>query len=126
MTAYYGQHNITHYSTRTHAAVAERFIRTYDVLLYKRIDSIKATNIEDPEWTDYNYQVLLTYNNKFMHSSTQMKPADAAKTTNEVDVKVNQELRAKNNRNDPPLDVDDNVKRITKKKVNGKRETELL
>jgi hypothetical protein len=120
---FYTERKIKHYITRNHAAFAERFIRTYKAMLYKRIDSVKENNIGDPQWTDYNYQVLLTYNNKLVHSSTKMTPQDAAKQTNEVDVKTNLELRAKKNRNYPPLNVGDNVKILRKKKVNEKERT---
>ena len=89
-------------------------------MLYKRIDSVRANNVKDPQWTLYNYQVLITYNNKLVHSSTQMTPQEAAKPASEVDVKANLELRAKNNRKYPPLNVGDSVKSLRKKKVNEK------
>ena len=38
MTEYYIQNKIKHYVTRNHAAFAERFIRTFKDMLYKRID----------------------------------------------------------------------------------------
>jgi hypothetical protein len=117
---FYTERKIKHYITRNHAAFAERFIRTYKAMLYKRIDSIKENNVGDPQWTDYNYNVLLTYNNKLIHSSTKMTPKDAAKQTNEVDVKTNLELRAKRNRKYPSLNIGDQVEIARKKKVNEK------
>ena len=49
-----------------------------------------------------------------------MTPVNAAKQTNELDVKSNLELRAKNNRRYPPLNVGDSVKILRKKRVNEK------
>jgi hypothetical protein len=120
---FYTERNIKHYVTRNHAAFAERFIRTYKAMLYKRIDGSKETKVGDPQWTDYNYQVLLTYNNKLVHSSTKMTPQKAAQKTNEVDVKTNLELRAKKNRKYPALNIGDQVKIARKKKVNEKERT---
>jgi hypothetical protein len=107
---YYEEEGIKHYITRNHAAFAERFIRTYKALLYQRIDSITNMNIVDPQWTSYNEQVLGTYNDKLIHSSTTMTPADAMKDTNQLDVKASMALRVTQNRKYPPLNVDDSVK----------------
>ena len=98
---FYTDRGIKHVVTRNHAAFAERFIRTYKAMLYKRIDSVRENNIIDPQWTVYTYSVLLPYNNKLIHSSTKMTPKDAAKQSNEVDVKINLELTAKRNRRYP-------------------------
>jgi hypothetical protein len=61
---------IKHYMTRTHAHVAERFIRTYKALLYTRIDSVKNTSPVDLQWNGFNFAVLLTYTRNMIHSST--------------------------------------------------------
>jgi hypothetical protein len=115
---YFVEQNIKHYITRTHANVAERFIRTYKALLYQRIDSVKNTALKDPQWPAYNFQVLLTCNKKLIHSSTTMTPADARKTANQVDVKSNLELCAKKNRTYPPLSINDTVNIKRKKQPN--------
>ena len=91
-------------------------------MLYKRIDSSKNTTT-NPQWIDYVYQVMLTYNNKSVHSSTKKIPADAMKDTHQVDVKANLELRAMKNRRCPPLNVNDNVKIMRKKKQGEKERT---
>ena len=52
-----------------------------------------------------------------------MAPKDAAKQSNEIDVKANLELRAKRNVKYPPLDIGDKVKLARKKKVNEKERT---
>jgi hypothetical protein len=92
-------------------------------MLYKRIDSLKAMNIVDPQWEKYNEEILKTYNDKQVHSSTKMTPKDAAKPTNTIDVKNNLELRAKHNRKYPPLKVGDTVHILRKKKINEKERT---
>ena len=53
MIEYQKEHNIKHYVTRNHAAFAERFIRTFKDMLYKRIDG--ASKKENPQWHDYIY-----------------------------------------------------------------------
>ena len=62
MTEYYIQTKIKHYVTRNHAAFAERFIRTFTDMLYKRID---GGSKENPQWHDYIYEVMLTYKSKY-------------------------------------------------------------
>ena len=69
------------------------------------------------------YQVMLTYNNKLVHSSTKKTPADAAKQTHQMDVKANLEIRAMKNRKYPPLNVGDSVKIMRKKKAGEKERT---
>ncbi len=83
---YYEQQKIKHYITRKHAAFAERFIRTFKHMLYKRIDEGKVKT-ENPQWHDYVYQVMLTYNNKQKHSSTNKTPKDARKGSHQADVR---------------------------------------
>ena len=123
LKTYYAEQDIKHYITRKHANFAERFIRTYKALLYKRIDSVRENNIIDPQWTLYNWPILLVYNTKLIHSSTKMTPANAAKPENELEAKNNMELRAKHNRKYPPLNVGDTVRIMRKKKNNEKERT---
>ena len=86
-------------------------------MLYKRIDEGK-TKTENPQWQDYIYQVMLTYNNKLKHSSTGKTPDEARKDTHQADVKV--EIRALKNRKYPSISVGDSVKIMRKKKINEK------
>ena len=94
-------------------------------MLYKRIDSTqnKQKTEGDPQWADYVYQVMLTYTNKLVHSSTKKTPAEATKQTHQMDVKANLEIRAMKNRKYPPLNVGDSVKIMRKKKVGEKERT---
>ena len=115
---YFKENKITHYITRNHAWFAERFIRTFKLMLYKRIDQGGATN---PQWVDFVYQIMLTYNNKMVHSSIKMTPAEATKPSNAIDAKTNIELQAIFTRKYPELEIGSSVK-IYKKKTLGQKE----
>ena len=54
-------------------------------MLYKRIAQGGA---ENPQWIDFVYQIMLTYNNKMVHSSINMTPAEATKPSNAIDAKL--------------------------------------
>jgi hypothetical protein len=87
-------------------------------MLYKRIDQ---GNIENPQWVDFVYPIMLTYNNKMVHSSIKMTPNEATKPSNSIDVKTNIELQASFTRKYPELEISSNVK-IYKKKTLGQKE----
>jgi hypothetical protein len=141
---YLEEHGIKQYITRNHAQFAERFIRTYKSMLYKRVDSEKRHEVETgkpkpkpkegeeeeeeeeyPPWESFNFQILMTYNNLQVHSSTKMTPLQASKDSSQVDVKNNLELRAIKNRRYPPLNVGDGVLIRRKKKVGEKERTSI-
>ena len=73
------------------------------------------------DWRDYIFQILLTYNNKSIHSSIKMTPNEARKNKNEYEVKINLELKGKSTRKYPSLDVGDDVKVMRKKAITEKR-----
>ena len=85
-------------------------------MLYKRIGNDKSK-----QWTDFIFQILLTYNNKMVHSSTGFTPFDAKKPENQMAVKANMELKAKHGRKYKELEVGDYVK-IFKKKRTGEKQ----
>ena len=147
---YIEEQGIKQYITRNHAQFAERFVRTYKGMLYKRIDSAKREEVQgvedpkerpkpepkpegeeeeeeeededpDPQWHTFNHQILLTYNNFQVHSATKMTPKQAAKNSSQIDVKNNLELKATHNRRYPPLAVGDTVV-IRRKKGTGEKE----
>ena len=62
------------------------------------------------------FPILLTYNNKNIHNTTQFTPSDAIKNINHLAVKLNMEMKAKRNRKYPDVNVGDNVKMFRKKK----------
>ena len=114
---YYIKKDIKHIVTRTHAWFAERAIKTFKQALYKRIDDSKDKNIQ---WIDLVYEVILTYNNKLIHSSTKFTPSNARLKKNELDVRLNLLLHKKHSRIYPDLNEGDKVKIYKKKKVGEK------
>ena len=107
--AYFKDNNIRHITTLGHAPVAERQIRTIKHMIYQRVEKTKQ------KWHEVLYAVLLTYNNKLIHSTTKMTPNEAKKPENELTVKLNLELKRKNNRIYPNVNVGDMVKVYKKK-----------
>ena len=106
---YFKDQNIRHLTTLSHAPVAERQIRTIKNMLYKRYEH------EAKPWHELLYPVLLTYNNKLIHSVTKFTPADAMKPENKFTIKLNLELKRKNSRIYPNITVGDHVKVYKKK-----------
>ena len=80
------EHAITRYLTRNHAWFAERVIRTFKMMLYKRKDQ---GGQENPQCIGFVYPIMLTYDNKMAHSSIKMAPHEATKSSNAIDVKTN-------------------------------------
>ena len=76
--------------------------------MYKRIDG--GSKKGNPQWNDYIYEIMLTYNNQNIHSSTKNTPENAKKSDEAIDVKTNLEMRALTNRKHPPLAIGDIVK----------------
>ncbi len=117
MQTYLKEKNIKHVITRNHAWFAERAIKTFKQALYKRIENSKSDNIQ---WVDFVYEIILTYNNKLVHSSTKYTPADARKKSNEFNVRLNLLLHKKHSRIYPELTEGDKVKIYRKKKITEK------
>ena len=99
---YFKDNDINHIITLSHAAVAERSIRTIKSEIYKRVKLPSETN-----WSELLYPILLKYNNKSVHSSTGYTPADAEKTQNHFNVKINMEMRKSKSRVYPDIQVGD-------------------
>jgi hypothetical protein len=118
MKEYFEKQKIKHIITRSHAWFAERFIRTFKFSLFKRVDASKK---EAVQWTDFIFEILLTYNNKIKHSATGFTPSDAKKKGNETDVKLNLLNKKKHDRRYPLLSIGDKVK-IYRKKEPGEKE----
>ena len=105
--------DITHTITRTHAAFAERFIRTLKMMLNARLRHFKGLL-----WDDALAHVMQLYNNGKgrgpgpvdTHTSTGMTPAEGTKDENSLQVKLSLMLHAKHNRKYPPLHVGDWVR----------------
>ena len=117
---YLKEKNIKHIISRGHPWFAERAIRTFKDSLYKRIDNSEN---ENPQWNDYIFEILLTYNNKLKHSSTKFTPNEARQEKNELTIKLNMELHKKHNRKYPVIQLGDKVKIYRKKKTGEKERT---
>ena len=108
---FFNSEGINHIITKTHANVAERFIRTMKNKIHDRV------RFNNMKWTDALTPTLKQYNST-SHSSTRMTPSEAHKDDNEINVKVNLKLREKNKRKYPRIVVNDKVKVFQKKRGN--------
>ena len=120
---YLQEENIQHHRTRGHANFAERGIRSFKDQLYKRVEADENKGKTNIQWTDYIFEILLTYNNKNIHSTTKFTPSQAKLPKNEFEVKLNISLQAKKTRIYPELNVNDEVKVMRKKGIGEKEKT---
>ena len=120
---YLKEHNIEHHRTRGHAQYSERGIRTFKDALYKRVEADEQKGKPNIQWTDYILEILLTYNNKNIHSTTKFTPSQAKLPKHEFEVKLNMSLQAKRNRTYPEVEVGDSVKIMRKKGISEKERT---
>ena len=74
---YLTKEKIELHRTRGHPAFAERLIRTFKDKLFKRIEADEKKGKQNIQWTDYIFEIMLTYNNKDVHSATKFTPKDA-------------------------------------------------
>ena len=117
---YLRENNIHHHRTRGHANFVERFIRTFKKMMCDRIEADEKKGKTNIQWIDYVFEVLLTYNNKMVHSAHNMTPKEARKPSNEMNVKLNMSMNAKRNRTYPEVSEGDKVKILRKKGVREK------
>ena len=111
------------YRTRGHPAFAERFIRTFKDKLFKRVENDEKKGTNNIQWIDYITEILLTYDNKDVHSATGLTPNEARKERNEFKAKLNVSVKAKKERIYPTLEVGDKVKIMRKKAITEKERT---
>ena len=123
ITEYLEQEKIEMHRTRGHPAFAERFIRSFKDMLFKRVEADEKKGKANIQWTDYILEILLTYNNKNVHSTTKFTPSEAKKPKNEFEVKLNISLQAKKSRVYPEIEVGDSVKIMRKKGISEKERT---
>ena len=91
------------------------------MMLRKRIDNdIKKGDAI--QWSDYIFQIMLTYNNKNEHNSINMTPNEATKPDKAIEAEINMKMKARRDRIYPDLVVGDRVK-IMLKYSKGKKET---
>ena len=70
---------------------------------------------ENIQLTDFMFEIVLTYNNKDLHSATGMTPKEGAMKKNEFKVKTSIELQSVSKRKYPELSVGSRVKIYRKK-----------
>ena len=112
LKTYLEKENIRLLQTRSHAAYAERHIRTIKDMLFKRLEFKK---FEVKKWVDLLPEVLKQYNEKMIHSSHDLTPAQAKLPRNRALVKGRLEVNRISTRKYPPLNVGDTVKVFQKK-----------
>ena len=117
--------DIKHFITRRHAAFAERALRDFKQIMYKKVKA------EVKRWTEYIPEVLERMNTKkqsndeddeeiYPHKATGFPPNEAAKPENWFEVHNNMEMQAKHNRQYPDVKVGDKVKVYRSKGALGK------
>ena len=111
------------YRTRGHPAFAERMIRTFKDMLFKRVEADEKKGKKNIQWVDYILEIMLTYNNKNIHSAINMTPKEASKKEHEFKAMVSVALRAKKERKYPELNVGNKVKILRKKAITEKERT---
>lgn len=120
---YVEEEGIELYRTRGHPAFAERFIRTFKDKLFKRIENDEKKKKANIQWIDYIDEIMLTYNNKDVHSATGQTPYTARDKDNEFKSRLNVAMKAKKQRLYPDLKVGDKVKIRRKKAITEKERT---
>ena len=124
---YLKDENIEHHRTRAHPNFSERAIRTFKDLLYRRVEADQKKGKNNIQWTDYIFEILLTYNNKMKHSATGSPQRMPENQAMKLKVKLHLNMNAKRNRVYPELSVGDEVKIFRKRKPSEKeREWAIL
>ena len=102
---------------------AEVAIKTFKLQLYKRVEADEKKGKKNIDWSDYIFEILLTYNNKMKHSTIGMTPNEARKKENEFKVKMNISTKAVRNRTYPDIEIGDEVKLAREKGITEKQQT---
>ena len=110
------------YRTRGHPAFSERFIRTFKDKLFKRVENDEKQG-KSVQWIDYILEIMLTYNNKDVHSATGQTPNEARKKKNEYKSVMNVSMKARKEKIYPELHIGDKVKIVRKKAITEKERT---
>ena len=120
---FFKDEGIQNYKTRGHPHFAERFIRTFKDMLFKRVDADEKKGKVNIQWIDYIPEIMLTYNSKMVHSAHGMTPRDAHKKENHLEVKMKLEMNRIKTRKYPPVRVGDEVNIYRKKGISEKERT---
>ena len=79
--------------------------RTFKDRLFKRIENDEKKKKANIQWIDYIDEIMLTYNNKDVHSATGQTPYKARDKDNEFKSRLNVAMKAKKQRLYPELKV---------------------
>ena len=120
---FFKDQGIQNHRTRSHPHFAERFIRTFKDMLFKRVGADEKKGKLKIQWIDYIPEIMLTYNSKMIHSAHGMTPNDAHKKENHLKVKIKLEISRIKTRKYPTLRVGDEVKLYRKKAITEKEHT---
>ena len=85
--------DIEHVQTSTHAPSVERFIRTLQDNLCRRLDGLKQNK---SDWVKHFSSILTKYNNT-EHNTTNIKPLDAVEKENHLWVNLHLQNNSKTN-----------------------------
>ena len=88
------ENNIKTIQTSTHAYTIERFVGTFKLNLYRRLDALGQNK---NEWVKHVSGITTKYNNT-THSTIEIKPVEAVKSENHLCVNWHLQNAAKNNR----------------------------
>ena len=84
-------------------------------MLFKRVEADEKKGKENIQWIDYIFEIMITYNNKMVHSATNLTPKEAKKPENELKVKANIAMNATKTRKYPDLEKATKSKYLRKK-----------
>ena len=86
------EHNIHHISTYGKSPFAEKAIHSLKTMIHNRLDGLK---MDKTEWVSLLPKVIDKYNNRTIHSTIKMTPADATQdsNTNQVWIHIRQKAR---------------------------------
>ena len=99
-------------TTRTHAWVAERHIRTVKDMLFKRLTN---RDMKVDIWQTLVPEILTRFNTKMIHSATGMTPEEAKLSKNEAVVKGRLQVKQLRTRRYPEVEKGDTVRIYQKK-----------
>ena len=111
-TKYFKDTDIRLITTRTHAWVAERHIRTVKDMLFKRMGN---RDMKVDIWQTLVDEILTRFNTKMIHSATGMTPVEAKRPENEAVVKGRLQVKQLQTRRYPEVEKGDTVRIYQKK-----------
>ena len=105
------ENNIKTIQTSTHAHTVERFIYTFKMNLYRRLDALDQ---DKNEWTKHVSSIITKYHNT-AHSTKEIKPSEAVKPSNHLWVSWHLQNTAKKYRKYEDIKSGDMVRANIKK-----------